>query len=75
MNLDNKISFVGGWLLTTASTITLMGAFKAAFLGLIGGFFGLFGKEVYYYVRAEVINYIPRVKAWWHITKERLRLK
>jgi hypothetical protein len=37
MNIDNKIGFIGGWILTTASTITLMGAFKAALLGLIGG--------------------------------------
>ena len=63
MNIDNKIGFIGGWILTTASTITLMGAFKAAFLGLIGGFFGLFGKEVYYYVRTEVNNYLPKLKA------------
>jgi hypothetical protein len=74
MNIDNKIGFIGGWILTTASTITLMGAFKAALLGLIGGFFGLFGKEVYYYVRTEVKNKLPEVKAWWHITKERFKL-
>ena len=63
--MDNKISFIAGWALTTATTITVMGVFRAALLGLVGGFFGLFGKEVYYYVKEELKVVIPKVKAWW----------
>ena len=54
MELDAKLSFFAGWLFTTASTITVMGFFQAAFLGLVGGFFGLLGKELYYYVKREI---------------------
>jgi hypothetical protein len=54
MEMDAKLSFFAGWLFTTASTITLMGFFQAAFIGLIGGFFGLLGKECYYYVKGEI---------------------
>ena len=75
--MDNKISFIAGWLLTTATTVTAMGLFKAALVGLVGGFFGLFGKEVYYHTKKEVIESLPKVKAWWHIKIEwvKLRLK
>jgi len=62
--MDNKISFIAGWFLTTAGTITVVGVFKAALLGLVGGFFGLFGKEVYYYTKDEVKAVAPKVKAW-----------
>lgn len=51
--MDAKLSFFTGWLFTTVSTITLMGFLQAALLGLIGGFFGLLGKECYYYVKNE----------------------
>ena len=54
MNMDAKLSFFAGWLFTTVSTITLMGFLQAALLGLIGGFFGLLGKECYYYVKGEI---------------------
>ena len=54
MEMDTKLSFFTGWLFTTVSTITLMGFFQAAFLGLVGGFFGLLGKEVYYYIKGEI---------------------
>jgi uncharacterized membrane protein YeaQ/YmgE (transglycosylase-associated protein family) len=62
--MDNKISFIAGWMLTTATTITAMGLFKAALIGLVGGFFGLFGKEVYYHTRKKVVELTPKVKAW-----------
>lgn len=62
--MDNKISFIAGWMLTTATTITAMGLFKAALVGLVGGFFGLFGKEVYYHTRKKVAEYLPVVKEW-----------
>jgi hypothetical protein len=35
-----------------------MGFFQAAFLGLVGGFFGLLGKEAYYYIKGEVKKYL-----------------
>lgn len=53
MNIDNKISFIGGYLFTTLSSISLVGFLNAAAIGLIGGFFGLLGKEVYYYIKNE----------------------
>ena len=56
MEMDAKLSFFTGWLFTTVSTITLMGFVQAAFLGLIGGFFGLLGKEIYYYIKGEIKN-------------------
>lgn len=56
MEMDAKLSFFAGWLFTTVSTITLMGFVQAAFLGLVGGFFGLLGKEIYYYVKGEIKN-------------------
>ena len=54
MQIDDKISFVTGWLFTTASTLTAIGMLKAATIGLIGGFFGLAGKELYYFIKAEI---------------------
>jgi len=54
MDLDSKISFVGGWLLTTLSSISVIGLFQAALVGLIGGFFGLVGKELYYYLKRKL---------------------
>ena len=58
MEMDAKVSFIGGWLFTTASTISVMGFFQAAFIGLIGGFFGLLGKEAYYYIKGEIKSYL-----------------
>ena len=54
MNLDNKISFFAGYIFTAASSVSLLGFVNAAIIGLIGGFFGLLGKEVYYYVKGEI---------------------
>lgn len=65
MDMDNKISFIAGWALTTVTTITLVGVFRAAIIGLVGGFFGLLGKEVYFYVKSEIKENTPKVKAWF----------
>jgi len=54
MELDAKLSFFAGWLFTTVSTITLMGFVQAALMGLVGGFFGLLGKELFYYIKGEI---------------------
>jgi hypothetical protein len=62
--MDNKISFIAGWFLTAATTITASGILNAVVLGVLGGFFGIIGKEAYYYVRDEVKAVAPKVKAW-----------
>ena len=54
MNIDNKISFFAGYIFTAATSINLLGFVNAAIIGLVGGFFGLLGKEVYYYVKGEI---------------------
>ncbi len=54
MDLDGKISFIGGYILTAATTISIMGIFQAALVGLVGGFFGLIGKEVFYYIKRQI---------------------
>jgi ABC-type microcin C transport system permease subunit YejE len=54
MDFDNRISFLAGFIFTAATSISIMGLVQAAFLGLIGGFFGLLGKEAYYYVKGEI---------------------
>jgi len=51
MDLDNKISFVSGFLFTATTAINTMGWLQAAAVGLIGGFFGLLGKETFYYIK------------------------
>lgn len=58
MEMDAKISFFAGWIFTTVSTITLIGFVQAALLGLIGGFFGLLGKEAYYYIKGEIKRHL-----------------
>lgn len=54
MSIDNKISFFAGYIFTAASSVSLLGFLNAAIIGLIGGFFGLLGKEVYYYIKGEI---------------------
>ena len=52
--LDNKISFIGGYILTAATTISIMGLVQAAAVGFIGGLFGLIGTEVFYYLTKQM---------------------
>ena len=52
--MDNKISFISGFTFTAISTITLMGVAQAAMIGLVGGFFGLLGKELYYLLKTKL---------------------
>lgn len=54
MEFDNKISFISGFIFTAATSMSLVGFLQAALLGLIGGFFGLLGKEAYYYLKGEI---------------------
>lgn len=71
--MDNKISFVAGWFLTAASTVTAAGVLNAIILGLLGGFFGLLGKEGYYHTRDYVKAKSPKVKAWIRLQLKRFK--
>ena len=51
MNVDNKISFITGYIFTAITTISIVGVLQAALVGFIGGFFGLLGKEIFYIVK------------------------
>lgn len=61
--MDNKISFIAGWFLTAASTVTAAGVLNAIILGLMGGFFGLLGKEVYFLAKAQIKEILPHLKS------------
>ena len=58
--MDNKISFISGFMFTALSTITLMGVVQAAMIGLVGGFFGLLGKELYYFIKRKINEKVSR---------------
>lgn len=62
--MDNKISFLAGYIFTAASTISAAGFLNAIILGLLGGFFGIVGKEAYYYLRGEFRENAPKAKSW-----------
>ena len=55
MNVDNKISFITGYIFTAITTISIVGVLQAALVGFIGGFFGLLGKEIFYVVKKYVL--------------------
>ena len=42
--LDNKISFISGFVFTSVWTVTLYELTMALLLGVVGGFGGMFGK-------------------------------
>jgi len=58
MGLDNKISFISGFTFTALSTVSLMGVAQAAMVGLVGGFFGLLGKELYYLLKTKFKKWV-----------------
>lgn len=62
MDIDNRISFFSGFLFTAATSINMMGWVQAAAVGLIGGFFGLLGKQAFYYVREEYRDWLKKAK-------------
>jgi len=64
MDMDNKISFLAGYILTAASTITAAGFLNAIILGLLGGFFGLLGKEIYFLAKQQVKEIAPSAQSW-----------
>jgi len=54
MNLDDRICFSSGYILTAITTINMMGVVQAAIIGLVGGFFGILGKELYHYLKKRI---------------------
>lgn len=58
--MDNKISFISGFMFTALSTVTIMGVAQAAIVGLVGGFFGLLGKELYYFIKIKINEKVNR---------------
>jgi len=56
--MDNKISFFAGFTFTTMSTMATMDLAKTAVLGLVGGFFGIVGKELFYILRRKTRSWI-----------------
>jgi H+/Cl- antiporter ClcA len=57
MTLDNKISFVSGAAVSTVTAVnqyqgvTFDAILSMAILGAVGGFFGLAGKQLFYYIK------------------------
>ena len=52
--MENKVSFIGGFFLTTMYSMTLYDMAMAGIIGLIGGFFGILGKDVYFWVKKKL---------------------
>ena len=51
LTMENKVAYTGGFLLTTVYTMTIYDLLMAAAVGLIGGFFGILGKDLYYWIK------------------------
>lgn len=49
--MENKLSFLSGFTLTSIWTMTLYEISLALFLGIVGGIGGVIGKEIYYYIK------------------------
>ena len=56
IDLDSKISFISGYILTVITAATFMDLFMAASIGLVGGAFGLLGKDLYRYIKNKTLN-------------------
>jgi len=52
--MDNKLAYISGWLLTTIISMGIYDIVMTALVGLIGGFFGILGKELYYYIKKKI---------------------
>lgn len=73
-NVDAKISFIAGYIFTVATSISFVGIASAALVGLVGGFFGLLGKELYYAIKnkinsaafkVSIIGYWDKFRKWF----------
>lgn len=58
--MDNKISFLAGFIFTTVTTMSSYDLMKTAILGLVGGFFGIIGKEAYYKAKKEIQKWLQK---------------
>ena len=51
MNLDDKISFFSGSILTFTMAAPLYEMAMALVLGVVGGFAGMMGKQLFYFIK------------------------
>ena len=54
--LDSKISFISGYIFTVFAASNFMDILMAAVLGLVGGLFGLAGKDLYKYIKDKLVK-------------------
>ena len=52
--MDTKVSFFGGSFLTVMMTSGLVEIGMALILGIVGGFAGMMGKELFYYIKRNI---------------------
>ena len=51
MSGDDRVAYIGGFITTTLMTVSLNDIVMTSVLGLIGGFFGIMGKQLFYLIR------------------------
>lgn len=56
-DLDSRISFVTGGGFTILMTGPIYDGFVVLLMGIIGGFGGVLGKQLYYYVKDYIVKY------------------
>ena len=49
--MENKLAYISGFTLTTLMTMQTQELISALILGIVGGFGGLLGKELFYQIR------------------------
>jgi hypothetical protein len=54
--LDSKISFISGYIFTVFAAANFMDILMAAVLGLVGGLFGLAGKDLYSLIKKKILK-------------------
>ena len=59
-DLDTKISFISGSTLTLVMTAPLYELTMALFLGVVGGFGGVIGKMLFYYIKDKFYKTWPK---------------
>ena len=55
-DLDTKISFISGYIFTVFAAANFMDILMAALVGLVGGLFGLAGKDLYTWIKKKVLQ-------------------
>jgi hypothetical protein len=56
MDLDSKISFISGYIFTLFAAASIMDILMAAIVGLVGGLFGLAGKDLYRWIKEKALR-------------------